>query len=123
VHLGDYDPSGVDISRELKSRFEKLGITSYFERLALTKDQIIQFNLPPMPLKESDPRTKKFQQEHGDFAVELDALPSRILRVIVAQGITKYLNLEAFEEDQKLEREEKVVLERVIEAIARSTRD
>lgn len=117
LYFGDYDPSGVDIYRDLACRFEKLRIVPYFERLALTKEQIIQFNLPPMPLKESDPRSERFQREHGDFAVELDALPPNVLRQIVKEGIEKYLDLDAFMRDLQEETKEKTRLEEIVEEI------
>lgn len=120
LYLGDFDPSGVDICRDLQSRFETLGIIPYFERLALTKEQIIQFNLPHMPLKENDPRSKKFQQKHGNFAVELDALPPNLLRQILREGIEKYLDLNAFKKDLQKETDEKARLGKILQTILKT---
>jgi hypothetical protein len=93
LYFGDFDPSGVDIERDLTDRLEKYGATDFsVKRIALTADQIRQFNLPPMPVKRSDARADSFLSEHGDKAVELDALDPNILQKAVERSIIERIN-------------------------------
>lgn len=83
IYLGDFDPSGSNIEKHARQElnyFKFGGIN--FKRIAVTKEQIEEYGLPPQPddaqtLKklDRDPRTKKFIAKHGQlFAVELEAL-------------------------------------------------
>jgi hypothetical protein len=88
LYYGDFDPSGVDIERDLTERLEKYGAKDFeVHRVALTVDQIRQYDLPPMPVKRSDARADGFLAEHGDRAVELDALDPNLLQSTVEQSI------------------------------------
>lgn len=87
LFFGDFDPTGLDIQRNIKERMEEFGLDITFKKIALTKDQILEMNLPPMPTKKTDVRSKKFIQKHGDLAVELDAIPPDRLRLIIAEAI------------------------------------
>ncbi|OGD45355.1 hypothetical protein A3K69_02310 [Candidatus Bathyarchaeota archaeon RBG_16_57_9] len=88
LYFGDFDPSGVDIERDLTERLEKYGATDFeVRRVALTLDQIKQNSLPPMPVKRSDARADGFLAEHGDRAVELDAMDPNIFQSTVEQSI------------------------------------
>lgn len=89
LYLGDFDPSGLDMDRDI---VERLKLFSYyqqihFERLALTMPQIEEHDPPPNPAKMSDSRVWKFIAEHGDQSWELDALPPNILRDLVETRI------------------------------------
>jgi len=91
VHLyyiyqfGDHDPSGVLIPQTIKRRLnefcEKFDCPApLFERVALTEEQIEEFNLPTRPTKrEGNKHANKFE---GD-SVELDAPPACTLRDMV----------------------------------------
>ena len=107
LYLGDYDPSGTDISRDLESRFHRLGVELEFKRLALTGEQVDEYKLPPMPAKKQDPRYKSFVTSHGGFAVELDALPPSVLRTLLKEAIESYLDMDAFRRDLAIEKSEK----------------
>lgn len=91
LYLGDFDPSGLDITRDLNERLQRYGIKAIdvtVERLALNIDQIRKYQLPPMPAKRSDPRLASFIADTGGTdAVELDALEPPILQEIVRKGI------------------------------------
>lgn len=107
LYLGDYDPSGTDISRDLESRFHRLGVEIEFDRLALTREQVDEHKLPPMPAKKQDPRYKSFIQKHGESSVELDALPPSVLRTLLKEKIETYLDMDAFRRDLAIEKSEK----------------
>jgi len=59
----------------------------YFERLAVTTEQIEDWALPTRPTKASDTRSRGF----GAISVELDAIPPDHLRAIVRAAIEQHL--------------------------------
>lgn len=96
LHLGDHDPSGIDMSRDIEDRVsmfmdehsEKL----IFNRIALNRPQIDQYSPPPNPAKVTDSRFKKYQDEHGDDSYELDALDPAVIEELIRKHISKYRN-------------------------------
>ena len=94
LYFGDFDPSGVDIERDLSERLERYGAKDFtVQRIALTADQIKKHSLPPMPVKRSDARADSFLEEHGDRAVELDALDPNLLQTTVRKAVVKNINM------------------------------
>ncbi|MCB8818673.1 hypothetical protein [Desulfosporosinus shakirovi] len=80
LHLGDHDPSGRDMSRDIQDRlitFETYGIE--FHRLALNMNQIEQYDPPPNPTKLTDSRATKYIDEFGHECWELDALEPHVI--------------------------------------------
>jgi len=102
--LGDHDPSGVaaweHVQNKLREFAPKIDIT--FERLAVTESQIIEHNLPTRPTKNTDSRARSFI---GD-SVEVDAIPTSILRPIVEDAITSWIDTRALAVTQLIEEEE-----------------
>lgn len=78
IYAGDFDPSGEDIDRDFKSR---TACWDHEVRVALTPQQVIDHNLPPLPGKMSDSRAAGFIARHGRLMqVEVDALDPNLLR-------------------------------------------
>ena len=104
-YLGDHDPSGITIQEELYSRLKEYG-TPYFEmtRLAIHKADIELFNLPPLRIKDSDTRAKKFRQNYGEDCVELDALPPNELRNRIENAIRGCIEFESWDRAEKASR-------------------
>jgi hypothetical protein len=102
LYFGDFDPSGVDIERDLSERLGKYNAGDFIvHRVALTKDQIVKYSLPPMPVKRSDARADNFLASYGNESVELDALDPRTLKLMVAQSIASYIDLEAWSKKEE----------------------
>lgn len=81
LHLGDHDPEGIDMSRDIETRFRTFmegdGYYGDFEvrRIALNMDQVEQYNPPPNPAKESSSRFDGYVRQFGiTTSWELDAL-------------------------------------------------
>lgn len=81
LHLGDHDPSGIDMTRDLRERFTLfLGAEQDIEhsftlmRLALNMDQINELKPPPNPAKTTDARFAGYIKKFGPESWELDAL-------------------------------------------------
>jgi len=92
-HFGDYDPSGVDAARDIEAKLRRYapGAEIHFERPAVTREQIEQWNLPTRPTKQTDTRAKKFGSA---TSVELDAIPARRLRDLVRECIERHVDRE-----------------------------
>lgn len=97
LYFGDFDPSGIDIERDLTERLTKYNAGDFVvRRIALTPSQITRYSLPPMPVKRSDVRTPSFVATYGEEAVELDALEPDVLQRLVAESIEDYIDREVW---------------------------
>lgn len=81
LYFGDYDPSGEDIPRSIGENLEKFGVYGVeIRRIALMEQQVIAWNLPPAPAKETDSRTANWD---GLGQVELDAVkPEKLISLL-----------------------------------------
>jgi hypothetical protein len=106
LHLGDHDPSGIDMSRDLERRLDMFlnGEDRYghldFQRIALNMDQIEEVNPPPNPAKVTDSRFQEYQRLHGDKSWELDALPPDYLNRLLREHIESCMNAEQWRHDK-----------------------
>jgi len=115
LYLGDFDPSGQDMPRDIRDRLHNdFGVSVDLQVIALTPEQIEQFDLPPAPAKKSDSRAANFIARHGDMAVELDALPPDELQRLVREGIEEFVDLSTFQQEEETEAEEQRRLEQLI---------
>lgn len=88
-HLGDHDPSGIDMTRDIADRLEMFHSTVSVCRIALTMDQIEEFNPPPNPAKTTDARYEKYREEFGDDSWELDALEPKALTALIRNEVER----------------------------------
>ncbi len=80
IHLGDHDPSGIDMSRDIFERLTMFaGTKVHVLRIALNMVQVKRYNPPPNPAKVTDSRFADYQKKFGDESWELDALEPRVL--------------------------------------------
>lgn len=130
LQLSDHDPSGVDMTRDLRDRLYLYGFPTEndgfntrprirVKRLALTMEQIEQYEPPPNPAKETDPRSVGYKAEYGDRSWELDALMSagpNVLVDLIQNAIREETpDLDLFAERQQLQRSARSQLERISE--------
>jgi hypothetical protein len=89
MYLGDHDPSGLDMDRDILDRLSLFaGETIYsVERLALTYEQIEEFDPPRNPAKMTDSRAKAYVMEFGDSSWELDAMEPKMLANKLRQSV------------------------------------
>lgn len=91
LYLGDLDPSGEDMVRDIDERLNDLfGTTVEIRKLAITPDQVAQYNPPPNPAKMSDSRARKFVAIHGANSYEVDALPPDVLAQLINDAVDEY---------------------------------
>lgn len=96
LHLGDHDPSGIDMTRDIQDRLDLFGSNVYVKRVALTMGQITTYNPPPNPAKITDSRAAKYIDEYGDESWELDALEPRVITDLIKNEVTAYRDDELY---------------------------
>ena len=94
IHLGDHDPSGIDMTRDITDRLNEFlygdGYSDYdltIDRIALNMPQVEQYSPPPNPAKITDSRAAKYIRRYGNESWELDALDPPILRALISERI------------------------------------
>jgi len=115
LHLGDHDPSGIDMTRDNADRLSMFtGYTGKVEvrRLALNYDQVEQYDPPPNPTKATDSRTTGYEERFGDSCWELDALDPTVIGDLIRTEIEGIVDHEAWGESMTREDEQKSGLEK-----------
>jgi hypothetical protein len=107
LYVGDHDASGHDIERDFT---ERVGLFAHTRRVALTPEQVDEYALPANPAKESDSRTAAFARLYGPVQVEVDALPPEVLRVLLLDAVTEYVDVSRFDAAVHREQVERAVL-------------
>lgn len=108
LHLGDHDPSGIDMTRDITDRItmflaiDEFGSESGLEpdyyasdvgnwftvnRIALNMHQIRLYNPPPNPAKLTDSRAIDYVSKYGASSWELDALDPATLVELIRNAI------------------------------------
>lgn len=115
LHLGDHDPSGIDMTRDIRDRLEmftgpcmklddlmkggkakdavpvdRLVEAPRIERLALNMNQIRKYKPPPNPTKFTDPRSRSYRREFGDESWELDALEPSVIEALILKAVLQH---------------------------------
>lgn len=91
LHLGDHDPSGIDMTRDIEDRLRLFRCQARIKRIALNMDQVRRYNFPPNPAKVTDSRYEGYRQKYGEFSYELDAIDPALLTTIIETGVREYL--------------------------------
>lgn len=97
LYLGDHDPSGEDMVRDIADRLAMFRASVTVEKLALTMAQVEEYNPPPNPAKLTDSRAASYVAQHGAYSWEVDALPPEVLSRLVHKSITGHLDLDRME--------------------------
>lgn len=110
LYLGDHDPSGIDMTRDVRERLEIFTGYSWWDederefytseqyeedqlgvdRLALNFDQVQEYNPPPNPTKKADSRANAYIRRFGETCWELDALRPEVLAQLVEDAVAQY---------------------------------
>lgn len=105
LYLGDHDPSGLDMIRDIEERLNEFGVYPDVKHLAITAQQIKKYKAPPNPAKIKDPRAKWYIEKYGNISWEIDALEPKILNRLVKSNIEKLIDVDLF--TAQLQQEEK----------------
>lgn len=92
-HLGDHDPSGIDMSRDIADRLAMFADGPVrVERIALTMEQIEQYSPPPNPAKLTDSRGSDYVRRFGTESWELDALEPQVLVDLIQKHLAAVIS-------------------------------
>lgn len=113
LHLADHDPSGIDMTRDIKERLELfMGQDTFvIGRIALTMDQVRDLNPPPNPAKVTDSRSPAYVRRYGRNSWELDALEPRYLVNLIERNIGDLRDERLWREQVEIEDEGRRELE------------
>jgi hypothetical protein len=111
IHLGDHDPSGKDMTRDILDRFRMFaGQDIPVRRIALNWHQIKRYSPPPNFAKEADSRYPKYVAEFGEECFELDALKPQVITNLIHKEVEKLLDADAWEKACAREEHERKAL-------------
>lgn len=110
IHLGDHDPSGVDMTRDIEDRLWTFGSNVTVNRIALNMDQVEQYSPPPNPAKITDSRATAYFSEFGYQSWELDALDPQTLDALIEGAILEHLDQDQWDADYAVMESDRAVL-------------
>ncbi len=94
LHFGDMDPSGEKMFDALRNDVRAFGGRVEFQRIAVTREQVIDLDLPTAPVKgKGHAHEAGFD---GDETVQLEAIRPDDLQRIVTGAVTDALDMDAF---------------------------
>ncbi len=127
-YLGDHDPNGLDLERDIRRRLQgfvdrpiewsRLGITS--EEFFLSEDLV---GFPTRMATKSNgwsTRCKKYVDLYGDKCVEIDALPPKEIRTRLQEAVESHIDIGAWQKLQSIERLEMDTIEKTFQAWKKS---
>lgn len=121
LHLGDHDPSGLQMTEDNETR---LGMFGQFEdderfelrRIALNMDQVRRYNPPPNPTKMTDSRARGedgYVARYGRSSWELDALSPTVIAELIEANITPEIDDERWAKTMEEEERDRDLLKGV----------
>ena len=116
LFLSDFDPDGEEIVHSFaRSLRDDFGIEEIEPiKVALTADQVQEFELPPaMKAKTDSTNYQRFTDKHGDDVWELEALPPATLQQLLQDAIDRVIDVEAFNHEIDAEKADAAKLEGV----------
>lgn len=114
IHLGDHDPSGIDMTRDIHDRVSMFAEQDVeVIRIALNMDQVEEYQPPPNPTKITDSRAGSYMQDYGDESWELDALNPATLAELIQTTIFGLRDHSRWDEACEREKEMRQQLEAV----------
>ena len=116
VHLGDHDPSGIDMTRDIVDRMQMFGASVEVKRIALNWEQIEQYKPPPNFAKLTDTRSKAYVKQFGNSSWELDALEPTMIGRLIEQQVAQYIDRPTW---MDAEREEKTGRDQLLDVARR----
>lgn len=112
LYLGDHDPSGIDMTRDVDDRFNLFISTTMgwrnssddergheVHRLALNMDQVRKFKCPKNPAKMTDLRAAGYVRKFGRSSWELDAVEPSTLAKLVKDAVKDLIDQDIWDED------------------------
>lgn len=112
-HLGDHDPSGKDMTRDITDRLRLFMGGIPVKRLALNMDQVEQYEPPPNPAKTTDSRYAAYIADFGEESWELDALEPTVIAALIRTAIEALIDKGVWAERQEQIKEGRATLGKI----------
>ncbi len=120
-YLGDHDPSGEDMVRDIADRLKMFKVPDLeVRKVGLTIAQVKKYSPPPNPAKISDPRAADYIKKYGPHSWEVDALPPNVLRGLIKAAFEGVIDLPLMDAIKAKEESHKKHLLRVTDEIMKS---
>jgi len=113
IHLGDHDPSGIDMTRDIQDRLRMFGADVVVKRIALTMEQIDELQPPPNPAKTTDSRYESYIAEYGEESWELDALDPRYLVDLITEVVGDHTDEDLFDAQVEIQESQRKEIRKV----------
>lgn len=119
LHLGDHDPSGIDMTRDLEDRLRMFAYqhtregTITIDRLALNMSQVDEYDPPPNPAKLTDARAQGYIEQYGSDSWELDALEPTVIGALIQAAISERVDSSEWVKAVEREEREREQLEKI----------
>lgn len=108
LHLGDHDPSGLDMTRDIDDRLQlfighhlrsrpNARASVEVRRIALNMDQVEQYDPPPNPAKTTDSRAADYIEQYGPESWELDALDPATLDALIRSHVENIVDVDRYQ--------------------------
>lgn len=111
LYAGDFDASGEDIHRNFTEHVDFDDVV----KVALSLEQVDEYQLPINPGKDTDSRTPGFVRKYGaSMQVEIDALPPSVLADLFDTAAAGYWDRSLYEE---VIAEEQLLREAIVDAL------
>ena len=115
LHLGDHDPSGIDMTRDNDERLNTVfGGDVDMVRIALNMDQVEEYSPPPNPAKMTDSRFADYAAQFGTSSWELDALEPSVINALIKSHVDDLRDDDLYEEAIELQEEGRERLQEVV---------
>ncbi len=119
--VGDFDPYGMEAWQAVQNRLNELvNLPVYFERIAATvedRDEYIAYTHPVKAPKNNDAvavaRTRKHTNVYGGLALEVDAIPTPVLRARVREAIMRHIDQADIDAAHEQEQADRKVLQQL----------
>ncbi|WP_299078728.1 hypothetical protein [uncultured Paraglaciecola sp.] len=119
LHLGDHDPSGIDMTRDNNDRLDMFSPSAVtVERMALNMDQVREQRPPPNPAKETDSRHGAYLANYGSKSWELDALDPDYISDLITTRIEELVDMDLMNARKREEADERYRITEIGEAIS-----
>ena len=102
--------------RDIEERLTMFGANLAVKKIALTMNQVKQYNPPPNPAKQTDTRASAYIAKYGLSSWEVDALPPDVLHQLVEEAILEVLDIESMNQIIDAEDRDKAILDKVVDA-------
>ena len=105
LYFGDWDPSGVNMMyAAAQTLVDELGLVgTEFYRCGINPEHFKDLIKRPQPIKDTDSRSKRFIEEHGTTAYEVDAFEPDELQALVEKSILKFTDIEIVKDAREQE--------------------